>query len=37
MSEKFSIEPDAISFTPGEGGQFTLAMRSAMGRFVTVS
>lgn len=37
MSEEFSIESDAISFTPGEGGHFTLTMRSAMGRFVTVS
>lgn len=37
MSEKFSIESDAISFTPGEDGKFCLTMRSAMGRVVTVS
>ncbi|WP_311357665.1 hypothetical protein [Corynebacterium riegelii] len=37
MSEKLSIESDAISFTSAEGGTFVLTMRSAGGRYVTVT
>lgn len=37
MSEKLSIESDAISFTSAEGGTFALTMRSAGGRYVTVT
>lgn len=37
MSEKLSIESDAISFASAEGGTFALTMRSAMGRYITVT
>lgn len=37
MSEKLSIESDAISFTSAEDGTFILTMRTAAGRYVTVT